>query len=71
MPEKDYWMYQKLTLLELGVQLLLLYSFQYKCQMLCMFLFSSRVYEDIVYEDYYKLVKVILKISLHKVHERC
>jgi hypothetical protein len=60
---------QKLTLAEFSKRLLLSQNLQNDSQMFCMFMVIFGIDQNVVNEDYDKLVQVRLKDSVHIVHK--
>jgi hypothetical protein len=61
----------KLALAELSVQLMLSQPGQDGADMLCMLFFILGINQDVVDENYYKLVQLRHKDRIHEVHEKC
>jgi hypothetical protein len=63
----------ELTLAQLCIQLVLSQSLQYHPQMICMFCFALRIYQNIINKYHHKLVEIIHEYTVHQIHEegRC
>jgi hypothetical protein len=59
------------TLIELGIELMVLKSLQNNSEMMRMLLFTLEIDQDVINEDHDKLVQLHHEYGVHQVHEMC
>jgi hypothetical protein len=71
MTKKRYFLQQECTLTKLGIELMVTKSLQNNTKILLMLFFILRVDQDVVNEDYDKLIQLWYEDEVHQVHEMC
>ncbi|PHT99314.1 hypothetical protein BC332_31753 [Capsicum chinense] len=61
----------KLIVTEFGKQLMIYESLKYNSKMVCMITITTGINQNIIYEDYNKLIQVLLEHTVYQVYKSC